>query len=317
MVTRAQSARPRTSSSRIASLRREVEDLISNSWRRYRCSRDGRKDWGLPGRHWRRYRRHRQCYRWSIRHTAVIPIAGDQVTNDIAVALRTPAACRRDQARYACALPNSPVDETIEVPSIGDRPPRRCPVSPWPKWLSRYEGTAHLIQSVRPLGLGGTWWPGCRVDWWQRQGWRLIDLAEEVFTCRCGWVSPVRDRPGGCRTQSHSCHWRKACCCLAIGTGRRGCPGSVGGGSLKSVWNRMKAGSRALIKSDFAPDEGGSAAGERKMFELMDVDSQKRSNQGYRCRRWRRQCREPHAEVEHRRCRVHLREHRCPGAEEH
>ncbi|MGD8827342.1 MAG: cell division protein FtsA, partial [Gammaproteobacteria bacterium] len=63
----------------------------------------------------------------SIRHTAVIPIAGDQVTNDIAVALRTPTHHAEEiKIRYACALSQlANPDETIEVPSVGDRPPRR------------------------------------------------------------------------------------------------------------------------------------------------------------------------------------------------
>jgi len=63
----------------------------------------------------------------SIRHTAVIPIAGDQVTNDIAVALRTPTHHAEEiKVKYACAMTQlaSP-DESIEVPSVGDRPARR------------------------------------------------------------------------------------------------------------------------------------------------------------------------------------------------
>ena len=41
----------------------------------------------------------------AIRHTAVIPIAGDQVTNDIAMALRTPTQYAEEiKIRYACAL---------------------------------------------------------------------------------------------------------------------------------------------------------------------------------------------------------------------
>ena len=62
-----------------------------------------------------------------IRHTAVIPIAGDQVTNDIAVHQRTPTQNAEEiKTRYACALATMATpDETIEVPSVGDRPPRR------------------------------------------------------------------------------------------------------------------------------------------------------------------------------------------------
>ena len=63
----------------------------------------------------------------AIRHTAVIPIAGDQVTNDIAVALRTPTQHAEEiKIKYACALTQlASVEETIEVPSVGERPDRR------------------------------------------------------------------------------------------------------------------------------------------------------------------------------------------------
>src|SRR5476651_2869978 len=62
----------------------------------------------------------------AIRHTAVIPIAGDQITNDIAMALRTPTPDAEDIkvsygiAKQALADP----DEMIEVPGLGERGPR-------------------------------------------------------------------------------------------------------------------------------------------------------------------------------------------------
>lgn len=62
----------------------------------------------------------------SIRHTAVIPIAGDQITNDIAMALRTPTSdaeeikVRHGIAKQVLADPS----DKIEVPGIGDRGPR-------------------------------------------------------------------------------------------------------------------------------------------------------------------------------------------------
>lgn len=63
----------------------------------------------------------------AIRHTMCIPIAGDLVTNDIAVALRTPTVHAEEiKIKYACALEQmASSDETIQVPSVGDRPPRR------------------------------------------------------------------------------------------------------------------------------------------------------------------------------------------------
>ena len=60
----------------------------------------------------------------AIRHTAVIPIAGDQVTNDIAMALRTPTQNAEEiKIKYACALTQlARPDETIKVPGVGDKP---------------------------------------------------------------------------------------------------------------------------------------------------------------------------------------------------
>ena len=59
----------------------------------------------------------------AVRHTAVIPIAGDQITNDIAIALRTPISKAEEiKIRYGIAK-RSLVDssETLEVPSLGDQ----------------------------------------------------------------------------------------------------------------------------------------------------------------------------------------------------
>ena len=62
----------------------------------------------------------------AIRHTAVIPVAGDLVTNDIAMTLRTPTAEAEElKTRLGVAM-HSLVDpdEMIEVPGVGDRPSR-------------------------------------------------------------------------------------------------------------------------------------------------------------------------------------------------
>lgn len=62
----------------------------------------------------------------AIRHTGVIPIAGDQVTNDIAMALRTPTVNAEEiKIKYACALTQlAGAGELIKVPSVGERAPR-------------------------------------------------------------------------------------------------------------------------------------------------------------------------------------------------
>ena len=57
-------------------------------------------------------------------HTSVIPLAGDQVTNDIAMALRTPTKYAEEiKVKYACAHPQlASIDQIIKVPGVGDRP---------------------------------------------------------------------------------------------------------------------------------------------------------------------------------------------------
>ncbi|MEY3974883.1 MAG: cell division protein FtsA [Pseudomonadota bacterium] len=63
----------------------------------------------------------------AIRHTAVLPIAGDQITNDIAMALRTPTKDAEELKQlHGCAL-RQLADSTvgIEVPGVGDRQPRQ------------------------------------------------------------------------------------------------------------------------------------------------------------------------------------------------
>src|SRR5512134_1736448 len=62
----------------------------------------------------------------AIRHTAVIPIAGSQITSDIAMALRTPTKDAEDlKQHYGCALSQlADPQQMIEVPGIGERGPR-------------------------------------------------------------------------------------------------------------------------------------------------------------------------------------------------
>lgn len=65
----------------------------------------------------------------AIRHTAVIPIAGDQVTNDIAIALRTPTRNAEEiKIKYGCALQDLvDTNQMVEIPTLGDRAARRLP----------------------------------------------------------------------------------------------------------------------------------------------------------------------------------------------
>jgi len=85
-----------------------------------------------------------------IRHTACLPIAGDQVTNDLAHLLRTPTPHAEEiKVRYACALAQlATAEESVQVPSIGDRPPRRLARQALAEAVqNRYEEIFEMVQA--------------------------------------------------------------------------------------------------------------------------------------------------------------------------
>lgn len=121
----------------------------------------------------------------AIRHTAVIPIAGDQVTNDIAVALRTPTDQAEEiKTRYGCAVPDLITsDDAIEVPSVGERPPRRLSRYTLAEVIRpRYAELFQLIQKelVRS-GFGDMLAGGVVLTGGSSKMEGLADLAEEIF----------------------------------------------------------------------------------------------------------------------------------------
>ena len=121
----------------------------------------------------------------AIRHTAVIPIAGDQVTNDIAVALRTPTQYADDlKIKYACALRQlAAEDETIEVPSVGDREPRRLARQTLAEVVEpRYEELLSLVQAeLRRSGFEEICAAGVVLTGGSAKMEGAIELAEEIF----------------------------------------------------------------------------------------------------------------------------------------
>ncbi len=121
----------------------------------------------------------------AIRHTAVIPIAGDQVTNDIAVALRTPTQYAEEiKMKYACALRQlAREDETIEVPSVGDRPPRQLARQTLAEVVEpRYEELLILVQAeLRRSGFEELLAAGVVLTGGSSKMEGVIELAEEVF----------------------------------------------------------------------------------------------------------------------------------------
>ncbi len=121
----------------------------------------------------------------AIRYTGVIPIAGDQVTNDIAMALRTPTQHADEiKMKYACALAQlAREEETIKVPSVGDRPPRDLSRQALAEVVEpRYDELFTLVQSeirrsgYEPVLAGGIVLTGGTA---KMEG--AVELAEEIF----------------------------------------------------------------------------------------------------------------------------------------
>lgn len=121
----------------------------------------------------------------AIRHTSVIPIAGDQVTNDIAMALRTPTQNAEEiKIKYACALTQlAGADETIKVPSVGDRPARDLSRQALAEVVEpRYEELFTLVQSeLRRSGFEELIPAGIVLTGGSSTMEGVVELAEEIF----------------------------------------------------------------------------------------------------------------------------------------
>jgi cell division protein FtsA len=121
----------------------------------------------------------------AIRHTACIPIAGDQVTNDIAVALRTPTQHAEDiKIKYACALEQlARNDESIQVPSVGDRTSRQLARQTLAQVVeARYRELFSLIQAeLRRSGFENMIAAGLVMTGGASRIEGAEELAEEIF----------------------------------------------------------------------------------------------------------------------------------------
>lgn len=125
---------------------------------------------------------------WSkgaLRYTSVLPVAGDQVTSDIAVALRTPTPNAEEiKIKYACAMAAlTKPDENIQVPSVGDREPRRLARQVLAEVVQpRYEELLTMVLGeLRRSGLENLVPAGVVLTGGAAKIEGLIELAEEVF----------------------------------------------------------------------------------------------------------------------------------------
>ena len=128
----------------------------------------------------------------AIRHTAVIPIAGDQVTNDIAMTLRTPTKEAEElKIRHGCALRQlADANDVVEVPGVGDRAPRKLSRPMLAEVIEpRIEELYTLVQSeLRRSGFEELLSSGIVITGGTSMLQGMAELGEEVFhlPCRVG-----------------------------------------------------------------------------------------------------------------------------------
>jgi len=121
----------------------------------------------------------------AIRHTAVIPIAGDQITNDIAMALRTPTKDAEDiKERYGCALSQlADPQDMVEVPGLGERDPRQLSRKTLAEVIEpRVEELYSLVQTeLRRSGYEELLSSGVVITGGSSVMQGMVELGEEIF----------------------------------------------------------------------------------------------------------------------------------------
>ena len=131
----------------------------------------------------------------ALRHTAVIPVAGNQVTSDIAKIFRTPLSHAEDiKVQYACALRQMvSMEENIEVPSVGGRPARSMSRHTLAEVVEpRYHELFELIQEeLRQCGLEDQIAAGYVLTGGTAKMEGVVEFAEEVFQMPVRVASPL------------------------------------------------------------------------------------------------------------------------------
>ena len=138
----------------------------------------------------------------TIQHTSVIALAGNHVTHDISIGLRTPKQeAERLKIRYGCALASMiRKDETIEVPSVGGRKPRILSRKTLAEIIEpRMEEIFELVnQNLNESGLADLLGAGIVLTGGGSIMEGTVELAERVFgmPIRLGvprWIGGLTD----------------------------------------------------------------------------------------------------------------------------
>ena len=121
----------------------------------------------------------------AIRHTAVIAIAGDQITNDVAVAFRTPTQSAEDiKIKHGCALRQlADARETVEVPGVDGREARQLSLQTLaeviePRVVELYE---LVLQELRRSGMEEMIASGIVITGGSAMMRGMLELGEEIF----------------------------------------------------------------------------------------------------------------------------------------
>ncbi|HET7267713.1 MAG TPA: cell division protein FtsA [Oleiagrimonas sp.] len=121
----------------------------------------------------------------AIRYTRALPLGGDQITSDIAYGVHTPTAHAEDiKIKYACALTQlASAEETVQVPSVGDRPPRRLARQQLAQVVqARYEEIFEMVHDeLRRSGYESLVAAGIVLTGGAARMEGALELAEEVF----------------------------------------------------------------------------------------------------------------------------------------
>lgn len=181
----------------------------------------------------------------AIRHTAVIPIAGDQVTNDIAVALRTPTNNAEEiKIKHSSAVLHSvKPEETIEVSSVARRPSRLLSKKALAAVVgARYEELFALVQAeLKRSGYEDFIASGIVLTGGASSVDGVLELAESVFQMpvRIGLPQHVR----GLRDVLHNPVFSTGVGLLLYGLQHRseGRSEHVVGDGVKGLWSKMKS----------------------------------------------------------------------------
>jgi len=131
----------------------------------------------------------------AIRHSAVLPIAGNQVTNDIAKIFRTPISHAEDiKVKYGAAYRQlASAEDNIEVPSVGGRPARIMSRHTLSEVIEpRYQEIYELIlEEIRKSGLEDQIAAGIVLTGGTAKMTGAVEYAEQVFQMPVRVGTPV------------------------------------------------------------------------------------------------------------------------------